>query len=765
VIATLLVLGLVLVLLGGIVAGPALRSAAGAVGVELKVPDEAALEPLGQRSIMYAADGSVLAVLHDEIDRRIVALDQVPEHLRNAVITAEDRKFWEHRGYDLEGMGRALMANIRARGVAQGGSTITQQLAKTIVGSEQTLDRKLTELAYAVALEQELSKDQLLERYLNQVYFGAGAYGVAAAAEQFFGVGPESLTVEQAAVLASLIRSPVNRDPRRDPDGALQRRNAILTGMVEEGHLTPEEGQVAMASPLSVVPPRPTERREPYIVAAVIDELVQNPALGASVEERYDRIYSGGLRIHTAVDPRLQGLAEGVVNATFSPDGKGPTGAIATVDPHTGRVLAAMGGSNFDQESFNLATQGRRQPGSSFKPFVYAAALQHGYALTMSLPGAGTTFRPAGREPWPVSNYGGANYGRLTMADALKRSVNTAAASLILTVGPERACDLAAGMGIDMQAATGGDCNPALVLGGFFRGITPLEMASAYGTFANGGQHIQAHFVDRITDASDQELYRFQGAPQQVLDPKVNAAMVDLMEGVVRGGTGTAARLGGNWPVAGKTGTTDRNTDAWFVGYTPTMSTAVWTGYKEGSVSMGRSATGGARPATMWRQFMTRALEGQPAVPFPEVGYGRRPLSTGETVTVPEVRRLSESQALQVLGDAKLAGQVRSEYSRAAAGTVVWQSPDAGQVIEAGELVYIGVSKGSAPPPSPPPPPSPSPSPSPSQSQDKDEGDGGKDDQGGDTDGGDTGGEGGGDSGNEDSGNSKKDKKKKGGGN
>jgi membrane peptidoglycan carboxypeptidase len=255
-------------------------------------------------------------------------------------------------------------------------------------------------------------------------------------------------------------------------------------------------------------------------------------------------------------------------------------------------------------------------------------------------------------------------------------------------------------------------------------------MASAYGTFANNGIHVEAHFVDRITDASDQETYRFQGAPQPVLDPRVNAAMVDLMEGVVRGGTATAARLGGGWPAAGKTGTTDRNTDAWFVGYTPTMSTAVWTGYKEGSVSMGRSATGGARPATMWRQFMTRALEGQKAVPFPEVAYGRRPLSTGEMVTVPDVRRMSEGQAITALGDAKLGAEVRAEASTSAAGTVVWQSPKAGEVVEAGEPVIIGVSTGKPPAPPPAPPPSPE-----EDGGDEDNGDGDNDD--GDNDDGD----------------------------
>ncbi|MDQ3973023.1 MAG: PBP1A family penicillin-binding protein, partial [Actinomycetota bacterium] len=656
-------------------------------------PEEAALPALGERSVVHAADGTVLAILHDEVDRRIVPLGAIPPWVQDAVIAAEDRKFWEHAGYDVEAIGRAFVANARARDITQGGSTITQQLAKSLVGDEQTVERKISELVYAVALEKRFTKQELLERYLNLVYFGNGAYGIAAAAEQYFGKDPGALYYEEAALLAAMIRSPNTTDPRRFPDAALERRNAVLRSMADAGSLTRAQADFLVTLPVTVIAPPERAQVQPHFVEAVKASFLQNPAFGVDYQQRYELLFSGGLRIHTTLNPRLQQIAKEVISARLN-DTDGPTGAVAAVDPRDGRVLAVESGLPFAVEQYNLATQGRRQPGSAFKPFVYAAALQVGFPAKTRLDGnSPKVFRyPGAPQPWEVNNYGGADYGRVDMRRGLVKSINTAAAQLMLMVGEQPVEDLAARMGIDIQRALSPQDGPAIALGGLGHGVTPLEMASAYGTFANGGRHVQPYLIDRVVDRAGQVLFQAQPQPQQVLDPAVNATMVDFMRGVVREGTGTGARLP-SWDTAGKTGTTQRNTDAWFVGYTPVMSTAVWMGHPDAQVSMpGR--TGGSLPAAMWRDFMTRALEGVTPTPFPAVQAGMAQVQVGASVRVPDVRRMTEAQALQALGAARLAGQVRAVAANSPAGTVVWQSPRAGASATVGDPVYLGLSTG-----------------------------------------------------------------------
>ena len=601
-----------------VLAHPILRLAARTVDLEDAAPGEAGFPRLDERSTVHAADGSVLAILHGEVDRRVVPLDLIPEHVRHAVITAEDRRFPDHGGYDPEAIVRALGANVRARGVVQGGSTITQQLAKqNYVGDARLLSRKASELVHAVALEQAFPKDELLERYLNQVYFGSGAYGIVAAAEHFFAVPPEQLTVEQAALLAGMIRSPNALDPRSNAHGVEQRRNQVLTAMVDEGYLDAAAAGDAVAHPVAVAPPRAREPAEPHVVEAVKREFLADPTFGDTREARARLLFSGGLTISTSIDPRLQAAAAEAVATHISADA-GPTAAIAAVNPVTGQVRALHSGTDFAGEQFSIATQGRRQPGSAFKPFVLAAAMEKGTGMPRSLRGdSPATFAVPGHvEPWRVSNHRGADHGSVTGHEALVRSVNTAFADLILDVGLAPVADVAARVGIDVESALGPEATrgPSIALGGFTHGVSPLDMASAYGTFANAGIHVRPFIIERVVDARGAEVFSRRPHAVQALDEDINAAIGAALQDVVRRGTGTRARLRG-WEPMGKTGTSQDNADAWFIGAVPDLSAAVWVGHSEERIPVG-GLTGGSLPAPIWRDFMGHALHDVRPVAF-----------------------------------------------------------------------------------------------------------------------------------------------------
>lgn len=688
---------------------PIVRSASGSMSVDLVLPEPDALGSLAERSQVVGPDGVPLATLHGEVNRDHIAFDEVPERVWRAVLAAEDRQFFQHDGYDPEGISRALVSNVQAGEITQGGSTITQQLAKAAVGDEQTLDRKIAELFQAMALERAYDKEELLEHYLNQVYFGAGAYGIAAAAEEFFASEVGELRVEQAALLAAQIRSPARMDPRDNPDVALQRRNAVLAGMVEEGWLDDERAAQLHQLPLGVVGERENAAREPYIVEAVKQEFFSNPAFGDTRGERIDRLFTGGLRITTTIEPDLQDAAERIVRQHF-PQRDGVTAAIASVDPGNGRVLAAAFGRDFDREQFNLALQGRRQPGSAFKPFVMTAALEQGLPTDLPVEGTNrTTMGHAVLEPdehWVtegVRNYGNASYSNLTMQRALRRSVNTAFAELALLLGIDTVQDLTDRLGIDERAYVGAtgepQRNPSIALGGLARGVTPLEMASAFGVYANDGIRVQPHVIQRVEDRTGEVIYEADSDGERAIDSAVAGQMVDALRGVVTGGTGTAADLPG-WPVAGKTGTTQRNRDVWFVGFTPVMSTAVWVGHPDEDVTLpGYSSSGTAAP--LWRAFMSEALRGVEPTDYPEPSSEVVNPDQPRDTEVPDVRGQDRDQARGNLISAGLVPQISRVYSGAAPGTVVWQSPDAGTTATFGDQVQLGVSVGPAPPPPP----------------------------------------------------------------
>jgi penicillin-binding protein 1A len=671
--------------------------AAESAEAELILPDDAAFDPLAQRSRVLYADGSLLAILHGEEDRNPVSLDRIPDHAWQAVVAAEDRKFFEHEGYDPAGIGRALFANVQSGSVSQGGSTISQQVARLNfkeVGRDRSVQRKLKEVAYAVALEKRFSKKEILDRYVNQVYFGSGAYGLQAASEEFFDTNVVKISPDQAALLAALISSPSTYNPRANPELARQQRDLVLNSMVEVGYLTPEEGEEYQAKKLEIAPPPEGTNKQPSIIEEVMRDVKANPVFGATVQEREDNLFNGGLRIETTIRPRLQKLAERAVVNRFGKSGKGVTAAIAAVDPRTGAIKAAASAKRLNKQNFNVAIRGRRQPGSAFKPFVMAEALRQGFSPETTLDGRSPMVFPQRYGPdWSVSNYGGASYGTLDMAAATTSSVNTYFAQLIQLVGVERAVSMAEKLGISREGiGQQGFYGPAIVLGGMNKGATPLEMASAYGTFANNGVHIEPYLIKQVKRGNE-VMFRQQERGTQVLKPAVNAVALRMLEGPPSAsGTAPIADLP-SWPVAGKTGTTQLATDAWFVGTTPVLSTAVWVGHKDSQVRM-YGATGGGTAAPVWREFMDAALANREPKDFPSVDEAE---FVGKTVNVPNVIGMSEQAALSKLAKKKLIGRAQYQASAAPAGSVLWVSPsDSAQV---GTTVYVGVSTGVPPPP------------------------------------------------------------------
>ena len=689
----------------------------GSVEASVVLPDDTEMPDLRERSVVYAADGTLLSILHDEEDRRVVPLDALPDHVWQAVLTAEDRRFFEHEGYDVEGLARAALANLRARDITQGGSTLTQQLAKmNFLDAAQTLDRKFTELLYAMALEKEHDKDELLERYLNQVYFGSGAYGVQAAAEEYFGVGAAELSPQESALLAGVIRAPSSTNPRRDAEIAERRRDLVLAGMADEGYLTAQEASDLQATEVEVIEEGDQEVKEPYVVEAAKQQFLADPTFGATFEERRERLFGGGLEIHTTIDPALQEMARDVVAERFG--GDGPTAGIASVDHTTGAVRAIYSGADFEAEQFDLARQGRRSPGSAFKTFAMIEALEQGYPPSLSLDGSSPVeiVYDGGDQTWEPTNYGGASYGTIDLGEATTRSVNTYYAQLMTLVGVEEVVERTELLGVDRQAAYRGEEFPSIVLGGLEGGVSPLEMASAYGAIANLGTHIDAHFIDRVIE-DDEAIYEADPDEREALSPAVASASIDLLTDVVSSGTGTSASVDG-WHIAGKTGTTNDNTDAWFVGVSPVLSTAVWVGHPERQVSM-PGATGGGTAAPVWSAFMRQALAEFEPSDFPEADDADlESLYAGEEVEVPDVVGLTEAEATLTLAEARLGVEVVNVASFAPAGVVAWQQPGGGSDHPIGTPVRLGVSTGQPPAPEPEPEPEPD--------------DGGGDDGGGD---------------------------------
>jgi membrane peptidoglycan carboxypeptidase len=583
---------------------------------------------------VLAADGSDLADLSGADGRRqVLDLAAIPDTVRHAVLAAEDGDFYHHSGVNPLAIGRGLVSTVLGR--TEGGSTITQQLAKlNYTGNSRSVFRKVREVFYASALEERYSKDDLLLRYLNQVYFGDGAYGIAAAAHSYFGVDPAQLTPAQAATLAGKIRSPSVLDPRRDPDAVVKRRNQVLGAMAKHRWLSRADLDAALAEPLKVVPPEPPGvTRAPHFVDYVEREAGDVDELGPDPQTRRTRLLTGGYTIETTLDPKLFDATTAAVAARLGRPGD-PLTAVASVVPGDGAVDNLFGGLDYLTTQFGYADEGLRQPGSAFKPFVYLAALRAGIDPRSVFDGTSGRVIPCYGER-PVNNYAGEDFGGAIDVDtALAHSVNVVFVDLGCQAGVRNVVKAATDAGIPRDAT---QAQGAVFLGGLDRGVSPLSMAAAYATFAAGGVYAEPYGIRRILDSRGHVVYEHHRQTHRAFDANQAGVLNAALQRVIGEGTGTAAAIGR--PVAGKTGTTESNVDAWFVGYVPQVSTAVWVGYDPArpmSNVHGLPVTGGSYPAAIFGDLMRTGLAGVPVAPLPVASPDSLPLHRiGETPPPP----------------------------------------------------------------------------------------------------------------------------------
>jgi len=585
---------------------------------ELEPGNESRTERLGY---IYASDGkTVLAVLRGSESRIVVPSEEISPATKQAVVAVEDRRFWEHQGVDIQGMARAVWADIRSQDFVQGGSTITQQFVKNqYTQQERTVSRKLKEAALAWQLEQRWSKDRILTAYLNTIYFGNGAYGIEMASRVYFEKHAKDLTLPEAALLAGLPANPGAYDPAANPEAAKSRRTTVLGLMLEQGLITPSDYRTADESPL----PRPEEIGLPgskgrvgYFAEYVKQQLI--PYYGSG------QVFGGGLKIYTSIDLELQKLAREAIDKWLT-DPRGPAAALVAIDPRDGRVLAMVGGESFRKSQFNLAVQGQRQTGSAFKPFVLTAALEQGIAPQSVFVSEPTVIN-LGDKLWSVSNYEGSYLGPIDIQTATIHSDNSVYAQLTAQVGPKNVAKMAHRMGVTRPL----DDYFAIGLG--VEAVSPLEMARAFSTLANGGKRVDGSVLGntpravlRVEDGRRADSNDPVG--KQAVDENDAAIVTSILQRVVTEGTGHRAALDDR-PAAGKTGTTENYGDAWFVGYTPQLAVAVWIGYPDRLQPMeteyaGDPVAGGTFPALVWRTFMKNALAHleEPPESFPYPSY------------------------------------------------------------------------------------------------------------------------------------------------
>jgi penicillin-binding protein 1A len=730
-------------------AAVALALAATACSLPRLPAQQPSIPPLPQTSLVFDDHGRLITSLHAGENRTLVPLSSVPTIVRQAVVAIEDSGFFAHHGIDLKAVVRAAYQDARHGRIVQGGSTITEQLVKnTITGNDQTLGRKVREAVLAYQLENRYTKDQILEMYLNTVYFGQGAYGIEAAAKTYFSVPAHRVSLTQGAMLAGLIASPSNYDPLFDPKAALTRRNLVLQRMHTLGMISDFAYSQGVRTGLQL---RQSQAGGPYSAPYFVDYVkrwfLNNPQFGATGEQRYTMLFEGGLRIYTTVDLRLQHEAERAVNSilTYPRD---PYGAMTVIDPRTGAIRAMVGGRDWFSRKdpyaqLNLATGGAtgRQAGSAFKPFALVTALEQGISpqrIYAAPPHIDIALPPGyGQRVWPVDNYDGEGGGELTLEQATIHSVNTVYAQLIMQLGPNNVVRTARRMGIESELRP----YPSAVLG--TNEVNTLEMASAYGTLASIGKRATPMAVTRITDAQGQVIYQAAPQPQQVLQPSVAWAADQILEKVVQEGTGTAANIGR--PEGGKTGTAQHWTNAWFVGFIPQLVAAVWVGFPKGQIPMTAPLVriphvlGGTWPAQIWHAFMVNATRGLPVMDFPSpdieyetlrvdvtqdclaneftlpnhvrvvrylAGTGPATVCTSpdapQQIAVPSVVGLPRAAAVRTLAGYDLRVEIVSLTGTGAPpGTVLAQSAPAGTTLLQGTTVTITVARGPNPSPGP----------------------------------------------------------------
>jgi penicillin-binding protein 1A len=708
----------------------------------LELPD------LSRVSEMYTLDGTKLAELHDGRVSEPVAYDDIPEVVVNAVLAAEDADFFEHEGIDAAAIASAFIDNLRSE-TTRGGSTITQQVVKKVfVGDEISYERKIIEAVTAVELERRYTKEQILEFYVNFVYFGSSAYGISAAAHEFFEKDLDELTVAEAATLAVLPRNPTVYDPRRFPENAEERRNDVITTMVEHEFISEDEGKLAQAYPFVISEPQLFTGPADHVVAEVKKQLLNDAEfsfLGNTKDERKQSIFGcpaddeeceggGGLQVYVTIDLELQEAANNMLNSWLpQPDTSAlpagdldacigrynatatavpeidrlhcaPTGAIAMVDNATGAVKVMASGLPFSEEQFDYAVQGQRNPGSSFKPFTLVSALESGIPLgsywdARSPKEIECPYICSSRgNIWVVSNAGGGG-GLMKLFQATHNSVNVVFAQVALAVGPDKIVDVAHRMGIksDLEAV------PSITLGA--GAVSPLEMASAYSNFATNGTWAPSYLIERIETADGETIYQHQIEHQQTVDPAVIAAARKPLT-LVPTSAGTARRANIGRPQGGKTGTHQNYMEAWFVGFVPQYSTAIWVGYPDfqyplrNVVINGESYSrvfGGSVPGPIWAEFMNIVLADEPILDFPPDPSGTSQYLSTPSTEVPLVEGMILDEAEDDIFDAHLSPAVVEVDSLEPEGTVLTQEPLAGESVSQGSAVTIEVSTGIPP--------------------------------------------------------------------
>ncbi len=566
-----------------------------------------------ETSKIFDANGDLITNMYVEQNRVNVPIERISIYIQDAVIAIEDERFYEHEGVDFKAIARALYKDIRQGRIAEGGSTLTQQYVKnTFLSPEKMFSRKTKEAALAYELEKKYSKKEILEGYLNTVYFGQSAYGVETASQTYFGKNSKDVTIAEAALLAGVIQTPNANNPFIDPGRALARRDKVISNMLEQGKISSAEAKAAIDTPIQLAPiDLVGGSRHPYFVDFVKQTILTDSSFGETEAERADALYKGGLRIYTTIDPKLQQYAEEAVWGTLDRP-EDPSGSLVSIEPKTGYIKAMVGGKDYNTSKLNLATQGKRQPGSSFKPFVLASAIEDGISVNQSYNSSPGTFKVPGSEPWKVKNSSGKGAGTMTLRHATTFSVNAVFARLILDIGPSKVVELVKKMGIKTEI----NAFPAIALGA--EEVTVLDMATAYSTFANNGFHAKPVAITKVTDAKGNILIENSPTAEPAINPVTAFLVTDVLQGVIKSGTGTRANIGR--PAAGKTGTTENNGDAWFVGYTPELSSAVWVGYPNSRNAMtnvhGRVVYGGTFPAEIWQKFMSKALNGVKATNF-----------------------------------------------------------------------------------------------------------------------------------------------------
>lgn len=558
-------------------------------------------------SQIYDINGNLIANVHAAENRVPVSLNKIPKNLQNAFVAVEDARFYEHSGIDPRGILRAVWSNISDRGVSEGGSTITQQLAKNAyLTQERTLKRKIQEMFLALQLERQYTKQEILELYLNQIYFGQGAYGVQAAAQTYFGKNVEDLDLSECAMLAGIPKSPNYFSPLNNLAAANERKAVVLDQMEKYQYINAATASKTKQEALKLVKKNP--KGDSSFAAYFIDYVTQK------LIDKYgaDAVYKDGMKIYTSLDIDMQKAAEAAMQQlpNYYTDANGlqqPQGALVAIEPGTGYVKAMVGGRGSDQ--FNRAVMAERQPGSAFKPFVFAAGLE-----SKMTPGTIIEDSPITIGDWSPQNYERSFSGKVTMRTVAENSINVPTVKIAQKVGIDKPIYYAQEMGVSSMVLNGpqNDRNLATALGGLTKGITPFELASAYGTFANKGVHTSPVVIVKIVDRNGKVIEQAEHQERSVISEKSAYLLTDMLKGVITRGTGGAANIGR--PAAGKTGTTSDYKDAWFVGYTPDLVAAVWIGNDDNTVMNGM--TGGRTPAVIWRTFMQKALAGIKASDF-----------------------------------------------------------------------------------------------------------------------------------------------------